>query len=79
MERKRRFVTSRSILCSLLEELLDGPPFLRVHNSFLVNLDYAIRYVKGEGGLLVLKNNTTVPVSRSKKEELLKLITNLSA
>ena len=52
--------------------------FFRVHNSFLVNLQYAIRYVKGEGGYLVLNNDMTVPVSRSKKEELLKLITHLS-
>lgn len=62
-----------------VEELLDRPPFLRVHNSYLVNLDYAIRYVKGEGGYLVLNNDITVPVSRNKKEELLKLITHLSA
>jgi two-component system LytT family response regulator len=62
-----------------IEELLDRPPFLRVHNSYLVNLDYAIRYVKGEGGYLVLNNDISVPVSRSKKEELLKFITHLSA
>jgi hypothetical protein len=43
-----------------------------------VNLEYAIRYVKGEGGLLILSNETSIPVSRSKKEELLKLITHLS-
>ncbi len=61
-----------------IEDLLDMRPFFRVHNSFLVNLQYAIRYVKGEGGYLVLNNDMTVPVSRSKKEELLKLITHLS-
>jgi two-component system LytT family response regulator len=61
-----------------IEDLLDMHPFFRVHNSFLVNLQYAIRYVKGEGGYLVLNNDITVPVARSKKEELLKLITHLS-
>jgi two-component system LytT family response regulator len=71
----QHFLISRTL--KEIEELLDGPPFFRVHNSFLVNLDYAIRYIKGEGGSLVLKNNTPVPVSHSKKEELLKLITNL--
>lgn len=73
----QHFLISRTL--KEVEELLDRPPFLRVHNSFLVNLDYAIRYVKGEGGYLVLNKDITVPVSRSKKEELLKLITNLSA
>ncbi len=62
-----------------IEELLDMPPFFRVHHSFLVNLQYAIRYIKGEGGYLVLSNESTVPVSRNKKEELLKIITHLSA
>jgi two-component system LytT family response regulator len=62
-----------------IEELLDMLPFFRVHNSYLVNLRYAVRYIKGEGGSLVLKDDITIPVSRNKKEELLKLITHLSA
>lgn len=73
----RHMVISRTL--KDVEELLDRPPFLRVHNSYLVNLEYAIRYVKGEGGYLVLNNDITIPVSRSKKEELLKFITHLSA
>ena len=62
-----------------IEELLNTEPFFRIHNSYLVNLQYAIRYTKGEGGFLVLNNDITIPVSRNKKEELLKLITHLSA
>jgi two-component system LytT family response regulator len=61
-----------------IEELLNMQPFFRLHNSYLVNLQYAIRYIKGEGGSLVLNNDITVPVSRNKKEELLKLITHIS-
>ena len=62
-----------------IEDLLDMQPFFRVHNSYVVNLQYAVRYIKGEGGYLVLNNDTNIPVSRNKKEELLKLITYLSA
>lgn len=61
-----------------IEELLNMQPFFRLHNSYLVNLQYAIRYIKGEGGSLVLNSNITIPVSRNKKEALLKLITHLS-
>src|ERR1700712_314936 len=50
-----------------IEDLLNMHPFFRVHNSFLVNLQYAIRYIRGEGGSLVLNNDVTVPVSRNKK------------
>jgi len=76
-----RLINGQSILISKtlkqIEELLDMHPFFRVHNSFLVNLHYAIRYVKGEGGNLVLNNDMTIPVARSKKEDLLKLIMHL--
>ena len=77
-----RLNNGQSILISKtfkqIEDLLDMRPFFRVHNSFLVNLQYAIRYIKGEGGYLVLNNEMNIPVARSKKEELLKLITHLS-
>lgn len=62
-----------------IEELLNMEPFFRVHHSFLVNLQYTIRYNRGEGGSLVLNNDVVIPVSRNKKEELLRLITHLSA
>lgn len=62
-----------------IEELLNASPFFRVHNSWLVNLNYAVRFIKGEGGYLMLNNDLTIPVSRSKREELLKLITHISA
>lgn len=57
-----------------IAEILEGPPFFRIHHSFLVNMQYIIRYIKGEGGFVVLTNEMTLPVSRSKKEELLKMI-----
>lgn len=72
----QHFLISKTL--KQIEDLLDMSPFFRVHNSFLVNLQYAIRYVKGEGGYLILNNDMTIPVARSKKEELLKLITHLS-
>jgi len=62
-----------------MEELLNMLPFFRIHNSYLVNLQYAIRYNKGEGGSLVLNNDVILPVSRNKKEELLKYIAHFSA
>jgi two-component system LytT family response regulator len=73
----QRMVISRTL--KEMEEVLDIEPFFRVHKSFLVNLQFAVRYVKGEGGYLVLNNDVSIPVSRSRKEDLLKLITHLSA
>ena len=69
---KRRIVASRTL--KLIEDQLqDFPYFIRVHNSFIVNLNEVTKYVRGEGGYLVMSDGTTVNVSRSRKEALLKL------
>jgi two-component system LytT family response regulator len=53
------------------EEVLDPRVFFRVHNSFLVNLREVTRYLRGEGGELVLSNGAVLPVSRRRKEDFL--------
>ena len=45
--------------------------FLRVHHSHIVNLNAITRYIKGEGGYLVMADGSTVDVSRSRKELLM--------
>ncbi|HMH23600.1 MAG TPA: LytTR family DNA-binding domain-containing protein [Puia sp.] len=54
-----------------IEEMLDGLSFLRVHQSSLVNLNEVSKYVRGEGGYLVMSDGTSIDVSRSRKESLL--------
>lgn len=55
-----------------IETMLEGHHFLRVHHSFLVNLIYVRKYYKGKNGYLELINKISIPVSRAKKEALLK-------
>lgn len=54
------------------DELLGGFGFIRVHQSHLVNLDFIIKFDKREGGVLLLRDQSKIPVSTRKKEELLK-------
>ena len=56
------------------EDLLLPYRFYRVHNSHLINMNYIQKYIRGEGGQVVLQNGDTVDVSRRKKEEFLRLI-----
>lgn len=58
------------------EDMLLSYRFYRVHNSHLINLNYIQKYIRGEGGQVVLQNGDVVDVSRRKKEEFLRLITN---
>ena len=66
------------VSCTLkvIEELLEDHSFLRVHRSFLVNLDEVEKYVKADGGYLVMSDGSHIYISKNKKEELLKKLTN---
>lgn len=58
------------------DELLQEQGFIRVHQSHLININYIERFDKKEGGQLILKDGTGVPVSYRKKEELFELFNN---
>lgn len=59
------------------ESLLLEKQFMRVHNSFLINLKEVKKFVKSDGGYIVMNNNDTVSISRSKKDDFLELMNNL--
>ncbi len=54
-----------------VEELLSEYFFLRVHNSFLVNLNEIQKYIRGEGGYLIMSDGSHIDVSRTRKDMLL--------
>lgn len=56
------------------EELLPSSIFFRIHHSYIININYVKKYLKGEGGQVELQNGTLLDVSRRKKEEFLKLL-----
>ncbi|RZM28980.1 MAG: response regulator transcription factor [Pedobacter sp.] len=53
------------------ENTLQGNNFLRISRSAIVNLDYVVKYRKGDGGTLEMTDGTEVEVSSSRKEALL--------
>ena len=53
------------------EDALTGSSFVRVHKSYLVNINEITKYVKGKGGSVVLSNGRQIMVSASKKSDLL--------
>ena len=54
-----------------VEESLRGVDFYRIHQSHLVNMNHISKVVKGEGGYVVMKDGTTITISRNKKEAFL--------
>ena len=54
------------------EETVQNSSFFRVHNSYLVNLNHVEKYIRSDGGYIVMKSKATIPVSRSKKDDFFK-------
>lgn len=56
------------------ESLLDVYGFFRIHKSYLINLKHLKKYLRGEGGQVVMTDGSTLDVSRRKKDELLEKV-----
>jgi two-component system LytT family response regulator len=54
-----------------IEEMLAPFGFVRVHNSYLINPDHIVRFVRNDGGYLVMNDETRVPISRSRRSDFL--------
>jgi two-component system LytT family response regulator len=53
------------------EEVLKEHRFVRIHRSHMINPDFVIRYSKGKGGYVTMKNDQELEVSPNKKDEFL--------
>ncbi len=62
----RRIMISKTLKEN--EELLKDHGFIRPHRSHLVNISYIKRYIKSNGGHIILVDGSNIPVSRRKKE-----------
>lgn len=74
------FLIDRStmVVCRTLkeiEELLPSSLFLRVHNSHVINVQHIRKYIKGSGGTIRMSDNHEVPVSRLRRDQVLKELT----
>jgi two-component system LytT family response regulator len=53
------------------EDTLPETIFYRIHNAHMVNIKHVVKYVRGDGGYVVMKNGESLEVSRRKKVEFL--------
>jgi two-component system LytT family response regulator len=72
LKHNEKIITSKNI--KEYEELLSDHQFFRLHKSYIVNMAEITKYVRGEGGYVIMSNNTTIDVSRRRKDEFLKLL-----
>ncbi|MCT6869889.1 MAG: LytTR family DNA-binding domain-containing protein [Apibacter sp.] len=69
---------SKKMVCRFLKhfsELLSYP-FIRVHKSHIINVNFIRSYHKSSGGYVVLDDSTEIEISSSYKQEFLQLFKN---
>lgn len=71
----KKIVVSK--LLKEFEDMLSGFDFIRPHNSHLVNLNHIQSFEKRDGGFILMKNKSEIPVSTRRKDELLNMFENL--
>lgn len=59
------------------EDILLDYDFFRPHHSYLVNLNYITKLNKSDGGFLVLKDGSEIPVSLRRKKKLIEVLDKL--
>ena len=54
-----------------VEEMLGHLDFFRVHQSYLINFTYLQRYLRDDGGYVVMRDGVQIPIAKRRKEEFL--------
>ena len=56
------------------EEILPRENFLRIHHATIINKEHVEKYIRGDGGQVVMRNGNVLDVSKRKKSEFLQAI-----
>lgn len=67
LENKKKLFASKRI--GEFEDILASHSFFRIHTSHLINMNRISRYVKSDGGFIVMTDNSQIEVSRRRKDE----------
>jgi two-component system LytT family response regulator len=63
---------------SEMERLTQDIGFLRVHKAYIVNLMQVKQYVKKDGGLIIMSDNSSLPISSTKKSRFKKQVQKIA-
>jgi two-component system LytT family response regulator len=69
---KQKTIVSKSL--KTIEQMFSDHSFVRIHHSYIVNMDHVKKYIKTDGGYVVMSDGKQLSVSRSRKEDLVGFI-----
>lgn len=70
-----RIEISKGLSC-FEDFLINKGFFFRIHNKHIININHIKRYVKEDGGYLIMddKSRVTIPIARNRKEEFINFL-----
>jgi two-component system LytT family response regulator len=75
LENGQRILVSKTL--KYYADMLKEHQFIRVHQSHLINIKYIKEFIKSDGGYLILKDKTNIPVSVRKRNEVMEILNDL--
>ncbi len=70
-----KFIATKNL--GYYEKKLLNEQFIRIHHSTIVNLVKITKYVKADGGRVIISTNKSLQVSRNRKANLIRLLKEL--
>jgi two-component system LytT family response regulator len=67
----KNYMSSKSL--KEYEDLLPANMFFRSHHSHLINMNFIIKYNRGKGGEIEMKDKSIVPLASRRKNDFLQL------
>jgi two-component system, LytTR family, response regulator len=74
---KKKIISSRTL--GDYDDLLQPCGFFRIHKCYLINLKHLKKYFKGSGGQVMMSDGAVLDVSRRKKDDLLKMVSQFAS
>lgn len=71
----KKIIASRTL--GEYEQMFTEDNFFRIHRSHLINLQHVKKYIKGEGGYVIMSDDSQVEVSRRNKNEFLEKLSHV--
>lgn len=64
-------------IATFTDMLENNPLFFRPHKSYIIHLKAIQKYIRGDGGEIIMQDNTSIPLSRIRKQDFLSLFSRI--
>lgn len=75
LQNKKKLMFSKTLKDT--QAILDKYGYLRVHQSFLINPSHLKKYIRNDGGSVIMSDDTQIPISGSKRKTIMAYLETL--